>query len=151
MSTILDVAIRIDGKRREFVARGDAATVVAAFRAWLDSPDCARPQAEGADAIDMEAETLMRNTPPHLDRECQRATHSRLAAESLPDRLMRTVFFAGSDEYPWSRIATVLRGTGYTLLDLKAALTELVHEGKVRVRTIGAERRWRRAEEQPCD
>ena len=66
MANKVRVEIVADGQRRVWSGEGPGPALVAAFRVWLSSDQCAFPMAAGADDVDVRAAQphLVADTPP---------------------------------------------------------------------------------------
>ena len=77
----LRVSICVDGRELTFTADGDGPLVVAAFRAWLASEDCAIPSALGVDEVDRIAAVMLASA--ETIRLSRQAVDEGLAREGL--------------------------------------------------------------------
>lgn len=147
----LAVTIEVDGRRRSFSGEGDGAVIVAAFRTWLASDDCATDAPE-ADAVDREAARLQ---PP-----AESAPHPAPAAPARPTatsplawlRATLSDQFASGQTFTFPDLYQAAKNRApdaqtfaeLTVEQFRKVLDQMARDGLVGVMTVGLERVYRR-------
>lgn len=111
----LRVTITADGLTRTFRGDGDGPAVVAAFRAWLSSPDFWLPMADGADALDLAAARLEQGQDAPVFEPALAAEHDAPPAVApRPSAPVETTV----DDVRRHVLAALMTGASYTPREL---------------------------------